>query len=432
MPEPKPDVKYYPLQEQSPSDANRKAGFGMSNVLQRMEFDGYLALETDSVYGAVIALPQIARSVRWNPIYSALAFRAYLLLAINLVLQGLLISYISEAQIMDTLAGKMHLCDYGREMAKCPDGPHCTGPGGTTYTRTGLYSFNQWSVRNFVRDMLLAIDENKTDLIESKVLPGEYGMESYSCRLVVCFLFTMSITTELFKSYELARVLYKVPTKNLSWIEYVPLTSSDKEGDFVPLKLCNFHISGMPLTWKILNVVIVLVPKVLLWAIVVWEGFRFIMETAGIFDLVLGSIAMSFILSIDELVLDCLGTSVSRHIMADLTDHPLFEDPGNASTVDDSQDVLDKVGVPLPLSWWEMFCLVIPRRLFVTIVLLCINRMRYYALNCHMGEEGSYVSNPLYLPYRTTATGNLMEMINLFLFQKVDHHDEPFWTAEEQ
>merc|ERR1719195_1596382 len=122
-----------------------------------MEFKGEYALESDSVYGAVIAIPQIARSVGWNSTMTALTFRCLLLLMLNYLLQGSAIMFIGEeSQVMDVLAGKMHLCDFAYDLEDCPEANHCTGPGGTKYEPDGLYSFDVWSLRIYMRDALIA------------------------------------------------------------------------------------------------------------------------------------------------------------------------------------------------------------------------------------------------------------------------------------
>jgi len=125
--------------------------------LQDLEFRGAYKLEADSVYGAVVAMPQIARSLGWSWTFRALVFRAWMLLALNYLLQGCATMYIAqESQVMDVLSGKVHLCDFAYDLEDCPNGNHCTGPGGTKYTASSLYDFDVWSVRSYMRDMLKA------------------------------------------------------------------------------------------------------------------------------------------------------------------------------------------------------------------------------------------------------------------------------------
>jgi hypothetical protein len=331
---------------------------------------------------------------------------------------------------MDTLAGKMHLCDYAQHLDTCPEGPLCTGPGGTKYTRLRLYSFAQWAVRIFVRDMMIAVDPDKKDDIMKQVDPGEYGLESYNCRIVCCLVFTMSITTELFQNYELARFLFLLPSKAESWIKYTPHSQSSGDHMFLACNLCEFQIKGMPRIWKIVNVIIILVPKSFLWLVVVWEGFRFLMETAGIVDLVMGSMAMGFVLSIDEALMSCLANGLTRHIMGALTEVPNFKDP--AEGVEGSDDeILQAIGIPVPISFQRQFSLAFPRRLIVVAILLLANIWRYYFINCHVGPDGSFVSNPMHLPEHTWLTGSVKQFFNMIFFEKLAEEEQPFWTHPE-
>merc|ERR1712190_259083 len=107
-----------------------------------------------------------------------------------------------------------------------------------------------------------------------------------------CLVFIMSVSTEMNKNFDLMRLLFKVPTAAEPWIYYVPYSKSHGSAAFLAANLCDFRVAGMPLGWKLINVFLILVPKCFLWLVVVWEGFRFLMETAGIVDLVLGSMAM--------------------------------------------------------------------------------------------------------------------------------------------
>merc|ERR1719362_410301 len=144
--------------------------------LQEMEFKGELTIETDSVYGAVLAMPQIARSMDWNQTFVALTFRSFLLLGINYLFQiSALVFLTEESQVMDVLGGKMHLCDYGRQLEDCdPTNPQhgCIGPGGTIYTPPRLYGYDTWAVRKWARDSLEQFfddDENVKANIKNNV-----------------------------------------------------------------------------------------------------------------------------------------------------------------------------------------------------------------------------------------------------------------------
>jgi len=61
---------------------NRKIASGKAiRILMKMESTGSCELETGSVYGAAIALPQIARSADWSGSMTALALRAFFFLS---------------------------------------------------------------------------------------------------------------------------------------------------------------------------------------------------------------------------------------------------------------------------------------------------------------------------------------------------------------
>eukprot|EP00913_Durusdinium_trenchii_P002920 g2707.t1 len=247
------------------------------------------------------------------------------------------------------------------------------GPSGTEITPPRLYSFDIWTTRIFVRESLKAIfpdkQERRCDLvtpmhkhddIQDLIDPGEYGLESYWCRLLCCILFVMSMLKEATNIIGMGKVLYYPPTRADSWlgegmgdsqadivqadldsgdVKTIPVSSDDPEdaransrqsvlGDkkrstrllssedlasaAVPpsgdvfeeemLDSIDLKIAGMPLMWKVINAVCILLPKILVWKLTVQTGITFLMETASISDLVVNSIALTFILSIDEMI----------------------------------------------------------------------------------------------------------------------------------
>jgi len=374
--------------------------------LQDLEFKGEFALEADSVYGAMIAIPQVARSAEWNRTMVALTVRVVTLLMLNYFLQGSAMMYIGEAtQVMDVLGGKMHLCDFAYDLEDCPDADHCTGPGGTKYKKDSLYSFDVWSVRNYYRDSLKAIlnGSKLNDLVEDiddKFYPGEYGMENYWCRVLACFLFMMNEMRDFFKTFELIMVLLKVPTLPESWI-YI---KESEEAMNDPLENATFKIAGIPLVWKLIYFLIVVIPKSFLLYNVCWMGLRFLMETAGIQDLVLGAMTMDFILTLDEVVFQALGSAASKHIMENLGTYEYDET--------DMEDFLENErsgGMKVKLGALK---LTLPRRLLFTLAVLFIFELRYYLMNCERAD-GMWVSKPVHLPkssyydFMTFITGHV-------------------------
>lgn len=260
-----------------------------ARVLGTLSNKRALSLEAGSIYGAAIGLPQIAQSFSWQRIYTLLAIRSYILLFVNICLQFSLLSFLGQGHIMDRLAGRMSLCQFGTNLQDCPESPWCAGPGGTTFTKTRLYSWNQWSLRVYVRDAMLAIFPEMEEQIMTEIDPGEYGVENNYCRIVCCFIFVMSVINELRRVVDLWRIIWLVPTRKESWVRYVPHSEFSDEAyvprsqrgdvgpmyDFKLLRLVRFRVSGMTTTWKCINLVAVFLPKVILWWAVLYEGLPF-------------------------------------------------------------------------------------------------------------------------------------------------------------
>merc|ERR1740138_187716 len=135
-----------------------------------------------------------------------MAVRAYIFLIVNFVVQGGLLYMIAkEETVMDLFSGQMYLCDFGAWVKDCPGQPWCIGPGGTEITAPRLYSWEQWSVRTFVKQSLQTLFPERLDEINAKIDPGEYGVESYTCRWMCCFIFMMSVMSELFLNFRMIR-----------------------------------------------------------------------------------------------------------------------------------------------------------------------------------------------------------------------------------
>jgi hypothetical protein len=81
----------------------------------------------------------------------------------------------------------------------------------------------------------------------------------------------------------------------------------------------------MPFRWKLINLCFVVLPKVYIWLLMVDIGTLFLMETAGIEDMIMNAVALSFILSIDELICSGLFSDTSKHMLETIEPLPLFE-----------------------------------------------------------------------------------------------------------
>lgn len=384
-------------------NAHLAAGKAVS-ILGKREKIGYCGLEKLSVYGAAVAIPQIARSVPWSATLIGLSCRSYIFLLVNIFLQVFLLIVIGEqAHVMNTFAGQMHLCDFGANIVTCPNGPNCRGPGGTTYTLGRLYDYDTWSTRVFFRDALVNLFPDKAEDITAAADPGEYGLQDYYSRLVCCLLFMMAVVDEFKGSIGLAYLLWHLPSSPDSWIMYeIPEWAESKDQikriyGWSELNFVKFRIAGMPRRWKVLNFIVVLLPKFILWCTLVASGIDFLMETADIIDQVVNCMALTFILKMDELVFDRLATGITKHIMSNLEDLPLFD--ASPEEVETEAEVLERFWrSEFQGRCFKSLPMFIPKRLIHVLLLTSVFVTKYYLVACMKGPDGSWISNPLFMP----------------------------------
>ncbi|CAE8617947.1 unnamed protein product [Polarella glacialis] len=379
------------------------AGARSAPFIRAMDVERALRLETDSVYGSAVAMPQVARSTGWSKTYTVLAIKSWILLVTNIALQLILLSMLGEElEVWNGFSGKMSLCDFGKELENCPHSANCMGPGGTTYTPARLYSFDIWTTRTYVRDSLVSMFPDKKDEIMSQVDPGEYGMENFYCRWVCCFLFMMSTVRDAARSFEMLQLLWVIPNEEGAWIKFdESAAKKDADGHVDWLKGVRFQIAGMSRLWKFISFATVFCPKMLLWWCCVSAGFRFLMETSAILDLIMNSMALGFILSIDEMMVENMGTMPIRYIMGNLESYEVFtgQDLHDTETEEEAlerfhRDEL-KTGIMADLA---LAVNLIPPRLLVSIVMTVGLTCLYYWQHCVHLPDGSWVSKDMYLP----------------------------------
>jgi len=390
------------------SEDDVSACLGMAKaieILGAMESIGACAVETTSVYGAAIAIPQIGRSALWPKTMFWLSMRAYVFLVLNYVIQTMFVYYIYDSQTnMNPYGGQMHLCDFGSHVANCPNNKDCHGPGGTEIPNPGnLYPYDIWNTRKFVRDGMQALFPDMKDKIDSNFDPGEYGVESYYCRLICIFLFMVAIADEFQNIRDLVKLLYYLPTNdNQLWVQYDPPQWASKQhvkdvNGVRELEFVRFKVNGMPLRWKIINLVVVLLPKIFIWRMLTMAGVHFLMETAAMVDQIVNTTALQFVFTTDELILDRLTTKATRHIMSNLQDYDLFDN--NQYEEQSDQECLETYAenemtwTMGARDWW-----LLPRRLFWAVGLTIAFLAEYYCHNCKRMGDGSLVSTDQYYP----------------------------------
>lgn len=410
------------------------AGKALSFLL-KMESTGSCGLERSSVYGAAVALPQIARSTGYSRTMTSFAVRAYLFLAINIVMQLFLLSMIGEeAHVMTAFAGQMHLCDFGNAIERCPDAPNCRGPGGTIFSFPRLYDFHSWATRTFVRDSLKAVFPDRQEEIHSIADPGEYGMENYYCRLLCCFIFMMAVMEDFRSTINMVFLLANIPTAPEKWIRYEKPGWGDKDHAksvhaWRELDLVKFGVAGMPFWWKIVNLLFVCIPKLSIWLVLAISGNYFLMETAGIVDVVMNSVALTFILNIDEMIFATFTTVAVKHMMARMEDYELFNVEAEENETEDEalhRFCREEFG---SRSWGTFFRRLNPKRLLYVLAAMAVFNIQYYLANCDRQPDGSWLSKPLYMP----ANVSFNPVAWLFPYKALGWHEasEPSWTMPE-
>lgn len=176
---------------------------------------------------------------------------------------------------------------------------------------------------------------------------------------------------------------------------------------FPSLQVVKFRVCGMPRYWKIINFFVVFLPKFALWYFVVWEGFNLLMETSGILDLVLGCLAMCFIMSIDEMILASLSSRAARYIMSSLVSLEVKHDRPKS-----------------PKTWCSYLYFMFPRRLFLCLLISGAHVLHYYRMRCKWDDAlGLYVSQDMQYPKSV-----LYFPWDLLSSTLVQRDSKPFWT----
>lgn len=322
---------------------------------------------------------------------------------LDIILQLMIVMMVSKHEnVMNGFSGQMYLCDLG---AGCSDnmensGPTCTGPAGTDITPGRTYSFDIWNARQFVKSSLLAVFPGQADIINQKVDPGEYGLESYSCRCLCCLLFMMSMMQEISYIVDMAYLVYCVPTADESWVHFKHEDASEAETsqktawyDEVELT-----IAGIPKNWKISIAVTVLLPKILIWIFTARTGTTFLMESAAIDDLIVNSVALTFILMLSETICETLTSEITHDMLSRCKDYPLYDEKVEESLTDD--EVVQKYTHPeemRPLTIVDFVRSLLPPKLLGVLVLTVLFVLDYYRTHCTHHHGLVFLPNPLYL-----------------------------------
>jgi len=380
-----------------------------------------------SVTSQALVMPQLCRSAGNPRSLVHMSVRSFLFVFIRFFLQLFLLYMLSQEElVMDKFAGEMYLCDFGANIERCPDGPNCVGPGGTNYENPGrMHSFSAWATRSFVRDSLRTLFADKIDEIDKTFDPGEYGLENYWVRFVCLFIFMMTGMADLRVSMDLVSILRALPTSAEPWMEYKVPTWDTKENvkrhlgkgeiDFVTFKL-----AGMSLKWKLLNMFLLVLPRfAVLWGILNF-GTVYLMETAGIEDVVINVTALAFIFKLDELIFSCFSHRAAHHILSNIEPFSLSDRSAQEDFTPEECLSYLEADKNRPLLHMNL----LPVRMLMTLCMALLFGGKYYYTYCERAPHGGIVSKSMFLPVEQVYP------IVSFLFPTLfpaHSRPEPYW-----
>jgi hypothetical protein len=332
----------------------------------------------------------------------------------------------------------MHLCNFGKNFDVCESTggrvSDCIGPGGSNFSAPMIFAnYDTWATRIFVKESLLKVFPNKTADINHQVLPGEYGVESPLCRLLCLFIFVMQIVDDLVESLRLIMMLIQVPTAAEPWINYDPprWTKERQKAKSLlgktELDLVIFSVRGMPAHWKIVNLVFVIVPKFFIWFLLATSGGIFLMETAAIQDVILNSVAMSFVLQVDEMLAARLCTHATKTVMSRLQPFLCFDYQEENMSDEAALNIYESTQQQQTAFNAKLMVLVVPKRLIFIILITTVVYIGYFWRFCIRTADGSLISEPIYAPKDLEKIGTF-PVRWMFAPSTVERHSPATWT----
>jgi len=279
-----------------------------------------------------------------------------------------------------------------------------------------------------VRDSLKVLFPHKADEIQELIDPGEYGLENYYVRIVCVFIFMMSVLSDLRSTIDMGYILWYVPTESQPWIEYKVPNFAPKEKvkevfDKGEVDFVSFRIAGMPVHWKLINFIIIICPKIFIWKKTAKYGVMFLMETAGIENVIVNVTALTFILNLDEMLFQNFSHKALHVILDKLEPWQLVE---NESLEELSLQASFDAVVKDSGNGFSLLK-IMPGRLLVTVFFTGLFIGEYYWYYCQLSERGGLVSRPQSLPK------DQIFPVLAFLFPWVKEENEPtpYWKFPE-
>lgn len=349
-------------------------------------------IEKNCLYGAAIAMPQLARSGGWQTASTTLAVRVYVMLLVNYFLSGFLAySLIAKQNVLDPYQGQPNLCDFGAEVSHCPGAPGCTGPGGSQIAEDKLFDWPVYHGRRFVKASLMALFPQMQEKIDKNVDPGEYGVESYWCRLVCIFIFVTAILDDFYAICRTMMFLVVVPTRAECWIGVK--CEQDDQAPVPDLNELNLQVAGISMLWKCINVMTVVIPRAMLWCGVCRGGTMLLMESSDLTDMIVNTVALNFILDINKFLFQAYELRATKHFLNVLVDYKMHDQSNGLHT---QSDLLSWNMTSLEVC--KLAAKLFPHRLLLAVAIASWFIFEYYSHYCERSADGTWISKVLREP----------------------------------
>mmetsp|Transcript_17004 Transcript_17004/g.36865 ORF Transcript_17004/g.36865 Transcript_17004/m.36865 type:complete len:461 (-) Transcript_17004:74-1456(-) len=275
------------------NEARALAAFRMAAARAVSTKNAGLLVPKDSLYGSVIVLPQIARSLGNHPTYVGKALVAWICLLMVLVMQG---AFVVEVYRM--VADKDSCCETN------PDACHKSGfvEGGTALW--GLFGDmpNRWYLCH-----MLADPNHKAQIL----------------RKLCVIAFVICLFKDLRQTYELFVLLWELPNEKGTWMVISPqeeeLIRVDSHGRHTIVRETDhqiqWQVDPLELHWKMIVFCFVLVPKLIIFAALYFYGSMWLLSVSNHQELITNAVALVFVLELDEAVFAAVTTSdVQQHM----------------------------------------------------------------------------------------------------------------------
>lgn len=230
----------------------------------------------------------------------------------------------------------------------------------------------------------------------------------------------------------MAKLLIYLPSKNESWVEFKSdrdksKTSRRKEW----LDEVNVKVAGMGYGWKAVNAFFVLLPKSFLVWYTAKAGVYFLMETATVDGIVVNSIALGFLLSLDELITSALMSTQAKQLLVMCESKAIsHQDEDEAEEVLNDEQILDRFYIQQRLSgggWKNTLKLLFFHKfikIYIVVITTAVLLWKYYHSHCEY-SEGRWISRTMHGP-----KSGAFSIMNAFLPElfPIEETEEPFWT----